>query len=64
MRIEVDRAACEGHARCHEVSPELFPLDELGYSAVESLNVEGADRELASRAAFECPERAIKLAEH
>lgn len=34
MRISVDNDQCAGTGQCHEVDPELFPLDDDGYSAV------------------------------
>jgi ferredoxin len=36
MRISVDNDQCAGTGQCHEVDPELFPLDGDGYSAVGS----------------------------
>lgn len=49
-RIDVDHASCQGHALCHAVDPDVFPLDELGYSAIE-------------RGVAQCPERAITYTE-
>ncbi|WP_028850968.1 ferredoxin [Thermocrispum municipale] len=40
MRISVDNDQCAGIGQCHEVDPDLFPLDDDGYSAV------GTDREV------------------
>lgn len=34
MRISVDNDQCAGTGQCYEVDPELFPLDDDGYSAV------------------------------
>jgi ferredoxin len=34
MRISVDNDQCAGTGQCHEVDPDLFPLDGDGYSAV------------------------------
>ena len=36
MRVVVDRERCQGHGRCHAIAPELFDLDELGYSVLRS----------------------------
>jgi len=30
MRIELDRARCEGHGMCEEAAPEMFRLDDDG----------------------------------
>jgi len=62
MRIRVDRSKCEGHAVCHSQAPDLFPLDELGYNAVDGvLEVGSAEEEAAERGARGCPERAIAI---
>lgn len=34
MRISVDNEQCAGTGQCHEIDPDLFPLDEDGYSDV------------------------------
>jgi ferredoxin len=63
MRVRVDHDRCEGHARCNAINPELFELDDVGYSSVDSLEVP-ADRENDARAAVaNCPEMAISIEE-
>ncbi len=62
MKIRVDRAKCEGHAVCHSQAPEVYPLDDLGYNAVEGVVEVGvADVAAAERGLRGCPERAIIL---
>jgi ferredoxin len=63
MKLVVDHERCQGHGRCHAIAPELFDLDELGYSVLicEAEELPDAMAELASRAAAGCPERAIAL---
>ena len=34
LKVSVDQARCQGHARCHALAPELFALDELGNAHV------------------------------
>ena len=34
MRVHVSRD-CGAHGQCYWINPELFPLDDDGYSAVE-----------------------------
>ena len=34
MKVIVDPDRCEGHARCVELAPEVFALDDDGYSKV------------------------------
>ncbi|MCV7032337.1 ferredoxin [Mycobacterium sherrisii] len=61
MRLSVDKAKCQGHAMCNMVSAELFPIDDDGYIAVETVAVPaGADAD-ARRGVDTCPERAITV---
>lgn len=61
MKIRIDKAACVGNARCAAVSEELFPLDDEGYIAVETVDVPAGMEELARRGARSCPERVITI---
>ncbi len=63
MKIRIERAACVGNARCAAVAPELFPLDENGYIAVEVIEVPPGKEELARSGAAACPERIILVEE-
>ena len=63
MKIRIDKAACVGNARCAAISPELFPLDESGYIAVELVDVPLGMEALARRGARACPERIITIIE-
>lgn len=63
MKIRIDKAACVGNARCAAVDEELFPLDENGYIAVETIDVPPGKEELARRGARACPERIIVIEE-
>ncbi len=59
MRIRVDRAKCQGHALCAAAAPDLFTLDDDGYSNVGEIDVPPGMEDLARRGALACPERAI-----
>lgn len=61
MRILVDHELCTGHARCAAMAPDLFPLDEVGYSAIIDLEVPSGSEEAAHLGADACPERAITV---
>ncbi len=63
MRIRIDKGACVGNARCAAVAPDLFPLDDNGYIAVEEIEVPPGKEELARRGARACPERIILIEE-
>jgi ferredoxin len=61
MKAEVDADKCQGHARCWEICPEVFTLDDEGFGSVPVAEVP-AELELKTReAADNCPERAIVL---
>ena len=63
MKIRVNKAMCVGNARCAAVAPQLFPLDDEGYIAVEEIEVPAGMEELARRGAKACPERIIVIEE-
>ena len=63
MRVQVDRSRCQGHARCWAEVPELYLLDDDGYSAVDDVEVPPGLEEAARRGADACPERAIAIVE-
>lgn len=53
--VDIDEAACAGHADCVDIAPGIFALDEVA-QVVGS----GPD-ELALAAAEACPSTAIRL---
>lgn len=63
MRVVVDRTRCQGHGLCALFGPELFSLDDAGYSVVNESVVPAGSEDLARRLAANCPERAILLAD-
>ncbi len=63
MKIRINKSACVGNARCAAISPELFPLDEDGYIAVEEVDVPPGMEQLARRGARACPEKIIVIEE-
>lgn len=60
-QIRIDKAKCQGHALCYGVDPELFPLDEDGFSALTTLTIPEKDKATALRGVMACPERAIEV---
>jgi ferredoxin len=63
MRLVIDEARCEGHARCVARASELFDVDDEGQSF---LLVDEVPSELegAARSAIDaCPERAISTSQ-
>lgn len=63
MKIHVDRSICQGHALCNAAAPDLFTLDDDGYSNVGEVEVPAGMEELARRGVLTCPERAISIVE-
>jgi ferredoxin len=63
MKVVVDPAICQGHARCEDAAPELFEVgDEDGARARVLLpEVPENLRNAAEDAVFFCPMGAIKL---
>ncbi len=62
MKVRVSQD-CGAHGQCHWINPELFPLDEDGYSAVGDAVVPAGAEDDARRAAAACPAGAISLAD-
>ncbi|MEI9401892.1 ferredoxin [Mesorhizobium argentiipisi] len=61
MRIIVNKAKCQGHARCWAQAPDIFTLDDEGYILPGDINVAKKDELKAARGARSCPERALAL---
>jgi ferredoxin len=61
MKIHVETIECAGHGQCHLVSPELYDLDDDGFSAVVDLDVPADQEDAAVRGANSCPARAITI---
>ena len=61
MKVAVDPDRCQGHARCWEICPEVFSLDEVGHSVAASGEVPSALEAEVTKAAANCPERAITV---
>jgi ferredoxin len=64
IRVRVDGSKCQGHNRCYALVPELFQLDDYGYSHEKNDGRVPAELEEKARLAVaNCPERAISVAE-
>jgi ferredoxin len=64
MRIRVDREKCRGHNRCYALAPQLFDVDDLGYSTAKNQGRVPPDEEKPARLAVDnCPEYAIEVVE-
>ncbi len=63
MRVRLDSSKCAGHAQCYAVAPELFPLDDAGYSILEEREVKPEDEAKTKEGVAACPEMALILDE-
>lgn len=61
MKVSVDPALCQGHARCWDICPEVFDLDDEGLAVVADPEVPLGLEDKARQAARNCPERAITV---
>ena len=59
MHVSVDENLCQGHARCSLICPEVFDLDESGFSVVIAAHVPPEHEAAVKDAVLNCPERAI-----
>jgi ferredoxin len=63
MRIVVDHDLCSGHGRCASIAPSVYELDDMGFCAIDEVEVAPADQAAARAGADSCPERAITVVE-
>ena len=63
MKVIVDLDRCEGHARCVEVAPEVFALNDDSQSQVIVENPGEELRPQIERAVRLCPRQAISIVE-
>jgi ferredoxin len=63
LRLRVNAIACEAHALCVELLPELIRLDDWGYPILETEHVPRELLGLAERAVDACPTLALILEE-
>jgi len=61
MKVAVDADRCQGHARCWDLCPEVFALDDEGHAVVAVADVPPELEDKARLAEKNCPERAISL---
>lgn len=61
MRVIASKEKCQGHARCNDVFPDLFPQDDEGFIAVDSVDIPAGREADGRRAVVSCPERALSI---
>lgn len=63
MKVFVDTAKCQGHARCYALAPNVFDINDDGYNITPETDVDPAYVDEARLGAESCPERAITIEE-
>ena len=63
MKVRLERSKCSGHAQCYAIDPELFPIDDDGYSTLEDHAVASGDEPAVRRGVAACPEAALVIEE-
>jgi ferredoxin len=63
MKVHLERLRCVGHAQCYAVDPDLFPIDDSGYSILEEHEVRPEDEQVVRDGVAACPEMALILEE-
>jgi ferredoxin len=63
MKVHLERSKCAGHAQCYAVDPDLFPIDEEGYSTLQDHDVAAGDEQATRDGVNACPELALILEE-
>ncbi|XVQ09476.1 ferredoxin [Spirillospora sp. CA-255316] len=59
MKVTVDDDRCRGHGVCCALCPEVFTLNDDGYTVVETPEVPAEFEDAVLTAVAQCPERAI-----
>jgi ferredoxin len=60
-RVGVDLRRCEATGFCAQVAPELFSLDDEGYSTAIDRELDEREARDAEEAADMCPVRAVEV---
>lgn len=61
MKVRLERSKCVGHAQCYAVDPDLFPIDDSGYSILEPTEVTPENEQRVRDGVAACPELALIL---
>ncbi len=61
MKVRLRPDKCAGHAQCHAASPDLFPIDDDGYSTLTDREIASGEEQLARLGVASCPELALTI---
>jgi ferredoxin len=59
MKVHLERSKCSGHAQCYALHPDLFPIDDDGYSTLQDHAVAPGDEQATREGVNACPEVAL-----
>jgi ferredoxin len=63
VKVRLEQSKCVGHAQCYAVDPDLFPIDESGYSILQERVVRPEEEQVTRDGVASCPEMALILEE-
>jgi ferredoxin len=63
MKVRLERAKCAGHAQCYAVSPDVFPIDDEGFSVMDEHAVAPEEESQTRDGVASCPELALVIDE-
>lgn len=63
MHVDVDWDLCESNGLCQAAAPEVFELQDDDTLLILQENPDEALRDKVEKAVYDCPKRAIKLAD-
>lgn len=63
MRVEVDRALCQGHGVCENEAPGVFSVSKQGELTIVEPRPDGTRRAEVEQAVKYCPTHALKIVE-
>jgi ferredoxin len=63
VKVRLHRDKCGAHGQCHAIDPDLFPIDDDGYSTLEAHEVVPGDESLVRDGVAVCPEVALIIEE-
>jgi ferredoxin len=63
VKVRLEKSKCVGHAQCYAVDPDLFPIDDSGYSMLEEHEVRPEDVQSTREGVASCPEMALIIEE-
>ncbi|WP_319453122.1 MULTISPECIES: ferredoxin [unclassified Mycobacterium] len=64
MKVSVDSGRCEAHGMCEATAPQIFTLDEGGYSSIGSEKpVPSGQEDVVRMGADSCPAAALVISD-